>query len=71
MAAEPLSQQGELYASKVLAKLKPANDDQEVGIDIVRRALQAPVRQIAETARSQDSFTFTLSYVGAALVYSE
>jgi len=39
-----------LYASKVLAKLKPENDDQKVGIDIVRRALQAPVRQIAENA---------------------
>ena len=39
-----------LYASKVLAKLKPANDDQKVGIDIVRRALQSPVRQIAENA---------------------
>ncbi|HEV2549809.1 MAG TPA: chaperonin GroEL [Stellaceae bacterium] len=39
-----------LYASKVLAKLKPANDDQKVGIDIVRRALQTPVRQIAENS---------------------
>jgi len=39
-----------LYASKVLAKLKPANDDQKVGIDIVRRALQTPARQIAENA---------------------
>jgi chaperonin GroEL len=39
-----------LYASKVLAKLKAANDDQKVGIDIVRRALQTPVRQIAENA---------------------
>ncbi len=39
-----------LYAAKVLAKLKPANDDQKVGIDIVRRALQTPVRQIAENA---------------------
>jgi chaperonin GroEL len=39
-----------LYATKVLAKLKPANDDQKVGIDIVRRALQTPVRQIAENA---------------------
>ena len=27
-----------------------ANDDQQVGIEIVRRALQAPVRQIAENA---------------------
>src|ERR1700741_795618 len=33
-----------LYATRVLAKLKPANDDQKVGIDIVRRALQSPVR---------------------------
>jgi chaperonin GroEL (HSP60 family) len=39
-----------LYASRVLAKLKPENDDQKVGIDIVRRALHAPVRQIAENA---------------------
>ena len=39
-----------LYATRSLAKLKPANDDQKVGIDIVRRALQAPVRQIAENA---------------------
>src|SRR5713101_3134968 len=39
-----------LYASKALAKLKSENDDQKVGIDIVRRALQTPVRQIAENA---------------------
>jgi chaperonin GroEL len=39
-----------LYATRALAQLKPANDDQKVGIDIVRRALQAPVRQIAENA---------------------
>ena len=39
-----------LYAVKALAGLKAANDDQKVGIDIVRRALQAPVRQIAENA---------------------
>jgi chaperonin GroEL len=39
-----------LYATKALAKLKPANDDQKVGIDIVRRALQTPVRQIAENS---------------------
>ena len=37
-------------ASRVLAKLKADNDDQRVGIDIVRKALQAPVRQIAENA---------------------
>jgi chaperonin GroEL len=39
-----------LYATKALAKLKPANDDQKVGIDIVRRALQMPIRQIVENA---------------------
>ena len=31
-------------------RLKSANDDQKVGINIVRRALQAPARQIAENA---------------------
>jgi chaperonin GroEL len=37
-----------LYAAKVLDDLKPANDDQRVGINIVRRALQDPARQIVE-----------------------
>src|SRR5262249_16630953 len=31
-----------LYAVKALAKLKPASDDQRVGVDILRRALQQP-----------------------------
>ncbi len=44
-----------LYAAKVLDKLEPANDDQRVGIDIVRRALSAPVRQIAENAGVEGS----------------
>jgi chaperonin GroEL len=39
-----------LYATRVLANKKGANHDQQQGIDIVRRALQAPVRQIAENA---------------------
>src|SRR5215469_11216630 len=39
-----------LLATKILSKLKPENDDQKVGIDIVRRALQAPVRLIAENS---------------------
>ena len=39
-----------LYAAKALSKVKGGNDDQTVGIDIIRRALQAPVRQIAENA---------------------
>jgi chaperonin GroEL len=41
-----------LYAIRSLDKVKPANDDQKVGIEIVRRALQSPVRQIAENAGS-------------------
>ncbi|HJT06751.1 MAG TPA: chaperonin GroEL, partial [Stellaceae bacterium] len=39
-----------LLATKALAKLKSDNDDQKVGVDIVRRALQAPVRLIAENS---------------------
>src|SRR5262245_35958996 len=35
---------------KILDGLKSENDDQKVGINIVRRALQAPARQIAENA---------------------
>src|ERR1700678_1953072 len=37
-------------ASLILAKLKADNDDQRFGIEIVRKALQAPLRQIAENA---------------------
>jgi len=37
-------------ASLGLAKIKVDNDDQRVGIEIVRRALQTPLRQIAENA---------------------
>jgi chaperonin GroEL len=39
-----------LYASKTLYGLKGANDDQTRGIDIVRKSLNAPLRQIAENA---------------------
>jgi len=44
-----------LFASKVLASLRPANNDQKVGIDIVRKALQSPVRQIAENSGVEGS----------------
>ena len=37
-------------ASLILAKLKAENEDQKHGIEIVRKALQAPMRQIAENA---------------------
>ena len=39
-----------LRSIKVLDKVTPENDDQRVGVNIVREALQAPVRQIAENA---------------------
>jgi chaperonin GroEL len=39
-----------LYSTKVLEGLEGVNDDQTRGIDIVRRALQAPVRQIVQNA---------------------
>jgi chaperonin GroEL len=37
-------------ASMILAKLKADNDDQRFGIEIVRKAVQTPLRQIAENA---------------------
>ena len=37
-------------AMRVLEKLEGENDDQNVGINIVRRAIQAPARQIADNA---------------------
>jgi chaperonin GroEL len=39
-----------LYAGKSLDGLSGVNDDQTRGIDIVRKALQSPVRQIAQNA---------------------
>ncbi|TYO84844.1 chaperonin GroEL [Oceanicella actignis] len=39
-----------LHAGKVLEGLKGDNADQDAGIKIVRRAIQAPLRQIAENA---------------------
>jgi chaperonin GroEL len=39
-----------IQAAKVLHDLKGANSDQQNGISIVRRALEAPLRQIAENA---------------------
>src|SRR5437899_1538724 len=44
-----------LYATKALERLKATNDDQKVGIDIVRRALHAPIRQIVENSGSDGS----------------
>jgi len=39
-----------VQAAKTLSKVKGSNPDQEAGISIVKRALEAPLRQIAENA---------------------
>jgi len=44
-----------LYAGKNLGRLNPANEDQRVGIDIVRRALAAPARQIFANAGAESA----------------
>src|SRR5689334_14764331 len=44
-----------LYAVKALEALNPENNDQRVGVAIVKKALQAPVRQIAENAGTDGS----------------
>jgi chaperonin GroEL len=44
-----------LYATNALGKLNTQNDDQKAGIDIVRRALEAPARQIAANSGAEGS----------------
>ncbi|MBB3138632.1 chaperonin GroEL [Rhizobium pisi] len=44
-----------LRAVKALDNLNTANQDQRVGVEIVRRAIEAPVRQIAENAGAEGS----------------
>jgi len=44
-----------LQATHALSKIKLDNADQQTGIDIVRRAIQSPVRQIAENAGEEGS----------------
>src|SRR5213596_3336246 len=44
-----------LHATRVLARLQTENNDQKVGVDIVRRALSAPARQIAINAGEDGS----------------
>ncbi len=39
-----------LFASRAIEKIKVDNDDQKHGVDIIRKALQSPIRQIAENA---------------------
>jgi chaperonin GroEL len=39
-----------LFAGRVLDKVKGANDDQNVGVNIIKKVIQSPIRQIAENA---------------------
>ena len=45
-----------LYAGRVLDKVKGENDDQNVGVGIVRRSLKAPARLIVENAGEDGSY---------------
>jgi chaperonin GroEL len=44
-----------LYAGKCLEKLKGKNEDEQAGINIVRKSLSAPVRKIVENAGQDGS----------------
>src|SRR5690606_37886123 len=44
-----------LRAAKALDGVTADNEDQKVGINIVRRAIEAPIRQIAENAGAEGS----------------
>jgi chaperonin GroEL len=44
-----------LRATEALKKIRTANDDQKTGVDIVRKAIQAPARQIALNAGEDGS----------------
>jgi chaperonin GroEL len=39
-----------LFAGRILDKVKGVNEDQNVGVNIIRKVIQAPIRQIAENA---------------------
>ncbi|WP_394730564.1 chaperonin GroEL [Altererythrobacter sp. GH1-8] len=69
-----------LYATKALEGVAGANEDQTRGIDIIRRALQAPVRQIASNAghdgavvagKLMDANDETLGFNAATDVYED
>ena len=44
-----------LYAGRALDKVKGANDDQNVGVNIVRKSLKSPARLIVENAGEDGS----------------
>jgi chaperonin GroEL len=44
-----------LRAVEAMAKVKPANEDQRHGVEIVKKAITGPARQIAENAGEEGS----------------
>jgi chaperonin GroEL len=42
-----------LWCAKVLEKLKGSDDDQKIGVDIVRRSLEEPIRMIVQNAGAE------------------
>ena len=44
-----------LYAVRAIEKVRVSNDDQRRGVDIVRKALEAPIRQIVDNAGVEGS----------------
>ncbi len=42
-----------LWAQKALDKIKGSDDDEKIGVDIVRRALEEPIRMIAQNAGAE------------------
>jgi chaperonin GroEL len=44
-----------LFASKALDRLNTGNAEQQVGVEIVRKAIESPTRQIAENAGAEGS----------------
>ena len=44
-----------LRAQKVLEKLKVDQEDEQIGVEILRRALESPIRQIVENAGAEGS----------------
>lgn len=45
-----------LRARKALASVQPANDDEKIGVDILRQALEQPLRWIIKNAGDDDSY---------------
>jgi chaperonin GroEL len=54
-----------LYSAKILDKLKGQNEDEQAGINIVKKALSAPIRKIVENAGGDSSLVVSKLLEGA------